>query len=265
MKKLTPAQKETWKPAHLPRHYYPGYVFIPKKGYFHARKIGLTAERVRIDPRFHKTRLLAKEFAELAAYVKLIRAALSTVTVIKNNARLHGLLNRALQYDETHCCGSRKLVNGNLEILKGFNLNPKTALEDACKIEWDIVYHPHTRQTTVHIPSFVPEYYISPPEGIHYCRIYVIAANIDIERSSYTTESRKTSLIPLKKIHFPATRLTIPHTVNSGFLGIIALGITWYKSEKESNKLIVSAIPGPMQIIKVYEVNEHEKKSYKTV
>lgn len=256
MKKLTPVQKEAWKPKHLPRHYYPGYVFIPKEGYFQARKIGLTADRVHIDPRFHKTRLLAKEFAELAAYVKLIRAALSTVTTIKNNARLHGLLNRALQYDETHCCGSRKLVNGNLEILEGFNLNSKTALEDACKIEWDIVHHPLTQQTTVHIPSFVPEYYISPPEGIQYCRIYTIAAYIDIDQSSYTTEIRRTSLIPLKKIHFPAAKLTMPNTAKSGLLGIISLGVTWYELEKENNKLVMSAIPCPLKIVNVWKNEE---------
>ena len=253
MKKLTPAQKETWKPAHLPRHYYPGYVFIPKNGYFQARKIGLTAERVHRDPRFHKTRLLAKEFAQLAVYAKLIRAACCTGTTIKCNAyRLQGLLNRILQQDEAHICGSRKLLNGDLSLLEGFNFNQQALMEETCKIDWEFSEGPEANQVVVQLPSFVPEYFILPPAGIQYCRIYLISAILNLDQTTYTTIMDRTSLIPLKRMHVATTELTVQNTAAAGLLTITALGITWYEHQNGYAKLMPSSTPGPLTIISAY-------------
>jgi hypothetical protein len=253
MKKLTPAQKEKWKPAHLPRHYYPGYVFIPKNGYFQARKIGLKADRVHRDPRFYKTRLLAKEFAQMAAHAKLIRTAFCTGTTIKGNAhRLHGLLNRILQEDESNICGNRKLLNGNLELLEGFNLNEKCAFQEACKMEWDMGFRPSSKQIVLTIPSFVPEYFILPPQGVSHCRIYMTTAVFDLDQNSYTTETGRTTLIPIKRIHFKATELVTSFTPGEGLLAITVLGISWYTTSTASAKLLPSSIPGPLAIMSVY-------------
>ena len=234
---------------HLPRHYYPGHVFIPKNGYYQARRIGLTALRVHRDPLFHKTRLCAQEFAQLARYAKLIRTALCANTNIKaNTQRLLGLLNQALQEDDIHIQGSRKLTNAGLEMLEGFNLNPNAAIEQVCKIDGEIIVDPATKQTTVVIPSFVPAYYIQGPAGISHCRIYMVTATLDLDQLLYTSTTEKTSLIPLKRIHIPAVKLVSANNAISTGLTVVALGINWYAPVVGSIKIAPSKIAGPLMI-----------------
>lgn len=252
MNKLTPAQKETWKPAHLPRHYYPGYVFIPKDGYFQARKIGLKPERVHIDPRFNKTRLLAGEFAQMAACTKLIHTAFCQDNGIKYKPRrLHGLLNTILQQDEVNVCGSRNLLKGDCSLLEEFNFNDQSSLEDVCSLEWDIDLQPETGEVMLQLPSFVPEYYFRPPAGISHARILLLSASFNFVQMNYTMATSKTSLIPMKRIHFPATVLRTKNQPQAGHLLITALGIKWYATGRDRSLLYPAAIPGPLTVVAV--------------
>ena len=248
--KLTYAEKEARNPAHLPRHYYPGYVFIPKNGYFQARKVGLTGLRVCRDPRFHKTRLLAKEFARSNTWAKLIRAAAYKATGIKcNKQSLHGLLIRALQQDDVNFYGSRQLQLGDLSLLEGFNFNAKLPLEDTCKLQYEGAYDPEVQQVIISLPSFVPEYFLFPPAPVTHCRICLVTIAIDLLNGSYDATIARTSLMPLKRVNIPARELITPCKTLKDTINITALGLSCYRQQKHG----LSASPGcsPLEVIGV--------------
>jgi hypothetical protein len=250
MNKHCHTAQQTSRRTHLPRHYYPGYVFIPKEGYFQARKIGLTAKRVSYDPLFHKTRLLAHEFAQLAAQAKLIRQAFCTPAGIKDKPhRLQSLLLQALQQDEKNIYGCRNLFNGNLHVLEDYNFNKQALLQDICAMEWELTYQATTKQFQLQLPSFVPLYFIQPPSGSTHCRIYLTTAVFDFQQYTYSIHTSRTSLIPLRRIHFPATTLTTPAEAIAGSLSITALGITWYAAVENNHRIIPAPIPGPLAIV----------------
>jgi hypothetical protein len=251
-RKLSYTEKAARNPGHLPRHYYPGYVFIPKEGYFQARKIGLTGGRVRIDPRFHKTRLLAKEFAQSDAWAKLIRAAFQAVTGIKcKKQSLHGLLIRALQHDEVHYYGSRQLQQGDLSLLEGFNFNANLELAQTCKLDWDDYYDSSVKETGVCLPSFVPEYFLFPPVGITHCRIDLVTMAIDLRNNSYDAAIARTSLIPLKRINIPARELKTPYQTGNDIVNITALGLSCY--EQQQNGLLPSPPVVPYRLLAFFD------------
>ncbi len=249
-RKLTHAEKEARNPGHLPRHYYPGYVFIPKNGYFQARKVGLTGLRVCRDPRFHKTRLLAKEFARSNTWAKLIRAAFHAATGIKcNKQSIHGLLIRALQQDENNIYGSRQLQLGDLSLLEGFNFNAKLPLEDTCKLQYEGAYDPEVQQVSISLPSFVPEYFLFPPAPVTHCRICLVTVAIDLLHHAYQAAIARTSLIPLKRIHIPAGELITPYQAHPHIVNFTALGLLCYT--RQGAALLPSPESSSLQVIAI--------------
>lgn len=241
MKKLTPAQKEAFRPAHLPRHYYPGYAFIPKNGYFQARKIGLQAERVKTDPRFHNTRLIASEFQQVSIDAKLLHQLFCTPLQIKlNRHRLIGTLLKMLQADTHNPPGSRTWVNGDLSLLEGFEFNTHTPLQNTLLLDYDIELRPENTSFQLHLPSFVPACYIKDPPGVDYARIVLMGLTLNLDEKSYNLEMDQTNRFPVKKIHFPGTTLTVNCQEQNQFLTIIALGIQWYPQSQPASLAVIA-------------------------
>jgi hypothetical protein len=237
------------KEQHLLRHYYPGHVFIPKDGYFQVRKIGLTGDRVKTDPRFHKTRSLAHTFAAIAQCSRLMRTALCICANIPGDApRFLQLLHQALEGKKITTPASINWSQVNLDALQGFNLNRKAPFNEICKVEPGIMIDPATAQATVSWPSFVPAHYIQGPAGITHCRLYMITASIDMVQASYTCTINQSSLLPLKKIHIPPRKF-ISAKAQKNTLTLVAIGISWYAKQEAKGKVLPAKTPGSLMMI----------------
>jgi hypothetical protein len=219
---------------HLPRHYYPGHVFIPKEGYYQVRRIGLTAQRVQTDPRFFPTRKQANRFTQLVRCATLIRRALCMYANIKGDA--------------PHLLQRLKEIELEGASLQGFNLNRKAHLEEVCKIEAEVAIDEDTGQTIVTLPSFVPAYYLLPPEANTHARLYMITTCINIRNNTYTCFIDHTSLLPLKKIHIPSRKF-VSVKGEEETVTIVAMGINWYAQQAATGKILPSKTPGSLQII----------------
>src|SRR5687767_1020391 len=97
---------ENTKSTRISKHAIPGVTLTPRDGYYQIRKINLTAERVKEDPAFRRTRLHAKQFGSVVTLIKNIGQALRPGTGVKIAARkLNSVLARAVQADSANIPG----------------------------------------------------------------------------------------------------------------------------------------------------------------
>jgi hypothetical protein len=243
--------KENKQP--ISKYSIPGVILVPKDGYYKVRKPGLRAERVRSDPDFHETRLMAKEFSRVSNEAGLIRSTLLSGTGIKQPAWvLTGVLGDALQSDYTNAPGHRNIMHCDLSKLKNFNFNDHVILNQVFKIRTQIIYKCPNGEVTVAIPAFVPADKIIAPPGITHARIFCKTATFNFEQRRAETSFRQTTILPLKSLTVPETKLVMGNTEFGGCVHIVAVGLQWYQHDRKLNKLIPSKLKGPLAVVDIW-------------
>ncbi|AXY76188.1 hypothetical protein D3H65_20315 [Paraflavitalea soli] len=225
----------------------PGYSLIPKDDHYQVKKITLTAERVKTDPAFHRTRICAGDFAKAARLGRRIRNALLLHSSIKTTAPLlAGRLHIALR---TSPSADPDFSTACFDNLLGYNFNPRVDWQQCTTIQPDVVANIHKNWITTRLPAFIPTEQLIPPGGITHCRIFttVVAINCK-EKEEAEIITKTTTLIPIKQMHIKPRHLTAELTHMKGRLIIVALGIHWYGPAGYKGAMIRKP-PGPLTII----------------
>ncbi|WP_315815382.1 hypothetical protein [Paraflavitalea speifideaquila] len=205
----------------------PGYSLIPKGDHHQVRKISLTADRVKNDPAFHRTRLCAGDFAKAARLGKRIRNALLQHTTIKTN--VHLLAGRLFTALRTSTSAGRDFSTACFDNLIDFNFNFRIDWQQCTTILPEVVANTNKNWITTRLPAFIPSEALVPPEGFTHCRIFTTTAAISFQDEEETqTITKTTTLIPIKQIQLKARHLTAELTHMKDRLIIVAVGINWY-------------------------------------
>lgn len=229
----------------------PGYTLIPQGDHYKARKIGITAERVKNDPAYQLTRLHNETFKKAAGLGKLIRRALLLGTGIKNKpAPLTAALLKILA-DNAAPFHQRSFATADFTGIEGFNLNGEVAWNDCTNMNVDTLYTSRYRRITVFLPGFMASETFKAPEGITHARITIRTIFVDPENQEIETHEEKTTILPLKGMTVsPVTVIAQSNDINNG-IWLIALGITWYQPGKKDGTLTVSKVRGPLTIVRM--------------
>jgi hypothetical protein len=225
----------------------PGYSLIPKGDHHQVRKITLTAERVKKDPAFCRTRICAGDFAKASHLGKRIRKALLQHTNIKTSGHLlAGQLVTALR---TSPSADHQFSTACFDNLVGFNLNFRVDWQPCTTILPEVVANTNKNWITTRLPSFIPSEALVPPKGITHCRIFTTTASISCQNEEEPEIITKTTtLIPIKQIRLKAIHLTAELTHMKDRLVIVAVGIHWY-GPTDSKGAIARKPPGPLCIM----------------
>lgn len=96
-------------------------------GYLAREKGGEDAERIKNDPAFERTRENGAEFGRAGAPGKLLRSALRNLNINSSDGRMASRLTRemvkVIQADATNPRGQRNVIDGEAELLLGFEFN----------------------------------------------------------------------------------------------------------------------------------------------
>ncbi|MDF2192363.1 hypothetical protein [Paraflavitalea sp. CAU 1676] len=253
MKKKNNEPKADREPKRLPRKYLPGYAFIPKEGHYDVRKVGLTRDQVKNDPRFYNSRLLAAQFGRAVKFAQALLTACSKPLGIKcKSGQLTGIINRALMADESNIFGSGILMTENLAELIGFEFNETARFEEVCTLPFSINPNTHKGSLSIEVPAFVPAYYLKPPANVSHARIWLMSAILDPIVFTGTLTAAKTTCFPIKRLQVSACSLSIPPKTEGHLVQVIALGIQWYGYVNGQSRLKESVAPGSLTVIDVH-------------
>jgi hypothetical protein len=171
-----------------------------KDGYVAREKGGIDANRIANDPAFQRTRENGSEFGRAGKAGKTLRLALRTLLLNSSDSRMVSRLTqrmiKVIQADQTNDRGLRNVIDGEAELLTGFDFNITGKLGTTLFAPFVGEIDRVTGEITVDLESFVPVNMIAAPSGTTHFKIISAGAEIDFEAETFVVSSSETAVLP---------------------------------------------------------------------
>lgn len=228
--KILFTHKLCYMPNKKNRKAVPGYTFVPMNGYYKAKKIGISGERVKTDPAYAITRAYATEFGHVAKIAKLIRTGLLNHGQAKKTvAKLTSCLREVLYTDKTNCLGSRTLLQADLSGLIGFEFNKSVPFSLCCRIQFLVKEHSDRQQIIVEVPAFAPFHDFQEPESATNFTINFCLVRINPDEGITSSINKTMQGRSFDEKESPACEHSFDATIAKSEMLFLAVSIEWYK------------------------------------
>jgi hypothetical protein len=200
-----------------------------RDGYRAKMKSEVPASKISSDPAFERTRENNAEFGRAGKAGKLLRAALRTQIKRASDSRMVSRLTkemmRVLQADATSDRGKRNVIDGEVELLEGFDFNVNGKLGTALYAPYTKTIDRATGACSVNLDPFTPAASVAAPAGTTHFRIFSAAAEVDFENEVFTVQAQETAVLPWDNNPTAVIQLANNLPVNSTLPLFLALGI----------------------------------------
>ena len=204
-----------------------------KDGYLAREKGGVSAERIASDPAFQRTRENGAEFGRAGTAGKMLRtslrALLQNASDSKTVSRLVREMMKVIQADATNPRGMRNVIDGEAELLLGFEFNINGKLATTCYAPYTVSINRVTGLLEISLPAFIPANMINAPAGSTHFRIHTAGSEINFEQKQYTTDVNSTAELPWDNLATAVITLTNTITANSTHPLFLAMGIEFFQ------------------------------------
>lgn len=198
-------------------------------GYLAREKGGIESQRIATDPAFQRTRENNAEFGRAGKAGKVlrnaVRALLQNASDSKATSRLTREMVKVVQADTTNPRGLRNVIDGEAELLLGFEFNIAGKLSATLFAPYTTTIDRVTGVLTVNIPSFVPINMLGAPTGATHFRIHSAGTEIDFEQNTFVLATASSNELPWDNTTTTALALTQPVTPNSTHPLFLFLGM----------------------------------------
>ena len=144
-------------------------------------------------------------------------------------SRLTQEMVKVVQADAINARGERNVIDGEAELLEGFEFNKNGKLGTALYAPFAAVINRVTGLLNVDIPPYVPVNMISAPGGTTHYKIISAGAEIDFENETYVIDNNNSAILPWDSVVTTALNLSNAVTANSTHPLFMALGIEFYQ------------------------------------
>lgn len=226
-----------------------------KDGYLAREKGGIPAERIRTDPAFQRTRENGAEFGRAGKAGKVLRNSIRQLLQNVNDSRMVSRLTKemvkVIQMDATNTRGQRNVIDGEAELLIGFDFNANGKLGNTIYAPWEKTLDRVTGDAGVTFEPFVPANMIAAPGGTTHFKLTAAAMEIDFEAEVYVAPVGETAIFPWDNT--PTTAIDIPLVLpaNSTHPLFLALGTEFFQ---EVNGQMYPLKNGAFNALKIIDV-----------
>lgn len=226
-----------------------------KDGYLAREKGGVSADRIRNDPAFQRTRENGAEFGRAGKAGKVlrnsIRQLLQNINDSKMVSRLTKEMIKVVQMDTTNPRGLRNVIDGEAELLVGFDFNANGKLGNTVYAPWEKTLDRATGEAGVSFQPFVPSNMINAPGGTTHFKITAAAMAIDFENESYVAPTGESNLLPWDSNLTPALDIPLQLTADSTHPLFLALGVEFYQQVNGDNYPLKNGTYNALKLIDV--------------
>jgi hypothetical protein len=224
-------------------------------GHLAREKGGIDASRIKNDPAFQRTRENGSEFGRAGTAGKILRTALRALLLNSADGRMVSRLTQAMvkviQADVTSDRGLRNVIDGEAELLAGFEFNIRGKLGTSLFAPFVASIDRVTGQIEVTLPSFVPVNMIAAPSGTTHYKIISAGAEIDFEAETFVVENSETAILAwdaAASTVISQTNMVTPASTKPLFL---ALGIEFYQEVNGAMYPLKNGAFNPLAVVKV--------------
>jgi len=202
-------------------------------GHLAREKGGIDASRIASDPAFQRTRENGSEFGRAGKAGKTLRTALRTLLINSADGRMVSRLTQSMikviQADLVSERGLRNVIDGEAELLPGFEFNIRGKLGTSLFAPFVGTIDRVTGDLTVAVAAFVPVNMIAAPSGSTHFKIISGGAEIDFEAETFVITTSQTDILPWDSNETVAINHVNPVTPDSTKPLFLALGLEFFQ------------------------------------
>lgn len=165
--------------------------------------------------------------------------------------RLTSEMVKVIQADLTNPRGQRNVIDGEAELLEGFEFNIKGKLGNALYAPFSSAINRVAGTLEVSIPSFIPANMIAAPSGTTHFKIESAGAEVDFENETFVIDNNDSAIIAWNNTATAALTLTNSVTANSTSPLFLVLGIEFYQEVNGQMYPLKNGVFNPLAIVKV--------------
>ena len=204
-----------------------------KDGYLAREKGGVSADKIANDPAFQRTRENGAEFGRAGKAGKILRTSLRALLQNASDSRMVSRLTKEMlkvvQADAVNPRGERNVIDGEAELLQGFEFNIYGKLGTTLYAPFTAAIDRVTGALTVDIPAFVPIHMLAAPGGSTHYKIISAGVEVDFENETYVMDTQDTAIQPWDATATAAINLANAVSAASTHPLFLALGIEFYQ------------------------------------
>lgn len=160
-------------------------------GFLAREKGGVDAERIKNDPNFARTRENGAEFGRAGSAAKLLRTAFRSLILSTKDSRMASRLTKemvkVIQADAVNVRGQRNVIDGEAELLLGFEFNNAARLGSTFFGQYQATINRATGACEVAITNFYPDQMVNGPSGATHFRLIMGAGLVDFEAGTFSS------------------------------------------------------------------------------
>lgn len=205
-----------------------------KDGFLARGKGGVEGSRIANDPNFQRTRENGSEFGAAGKAGKVLRTALRALLQNTSDSRMVSRLTtemlKVIKADTTSERGQRNVIDGEAELLEGFEFNIGGKLGTTLFAPFTGTIDRAAGTLVINIAPFVPLNMVAAPNGSTHFKIISAGASVDFENEKFEAENTETALMPWDSNATAAITLTNQVTANNTHPLFLVLGIEFYQN-----------------------------------
>lgn len=175
--------------------------FKTKDGYNARKKTGISKAAMESNPNFDRTRENMAEFGRAAQAAKLLRHTLLESIIGSRDRKMSTRLQKAmmgvLKADSTSTRGQRNVIDGETELLEGFEFNLNGLLSTTLLATYQSTVDRVTGNCSVSLPPYDPAKMITYAAGATHYRLGLTAASINFENKEREVLSIQSAYLPV--------------------------------------------------------------------
>jgi hypothetical protein len=224
-------------------------------GHLAREKGGIDASRIKNDPAFQRTRENGSEFGRAGKAGKILRTAMRAVLINSADGRMVSRLTQkmvqVIQADVVSVRGLRNVIDGEAEILAGFEFNIRGKLGTSLFAPFVATIDRAAGDIIVDLASFIPSNMIAAPSGTTHYKIISAGAEIDFEAETFVVSNSESDILPWDMTPSDAINHSNPVTPASTKPLFLALGIEFYQQVNGSMYLLKNGAFNPLALVQV--------------
>lgn len=226
-----------------------------KEGYLAREKGGVSGERIANDPNFQRTRENGAEFGRAGNAGKLLRTSMRALINNAADARMVGRLTRefvkVIQADVTSIRGLRNVIDGEAELLKGFEFNVNGRLGSTFYAPIVPTIDRVTGDLKVTVAPFIPINMIAAPAGATHFNLVSGGSAVDFEGQVYTADTVENGVLPIDATATAAITLASNVGAASTVPLFLVLGIQFFQQINGQLYLLKNGAYNALSIVDV--------------
>jgi hypothetical protein len=224
-------------------------------GHLAREKGGIDASRIKSDPAFQRTRENGSEFGRAGTAGKILRTALRALLLNSADGRMVSRLTqqmvKVIQADLTSVRGLRNVIDGEAELLSGFEFNIRGKLGTSLFAPFVAGIDRLTGDISVDLDSFIPANMLAAPTGTTHFKIISAGAEIDFENETFVEAHSESDILPWDATATAAINQVNTVTPASTKPLFLALGIEFYQEVNGQMYSLKNGAYNPLALVKV--------------